>query len=783
MMFNKLMTGLVVAILGLTLCKAQAASTVKDIVIKNVGAGKIDESYVRAFITVKVGVPLDPQMVSKDVKALLGSGRFSWVSSAVEDQAGGVKVTYSFRCKYRLDKPVAVKGCEYYREGKIVDLMNFQPGDLVDEQTVGVSLQQVIQKYHEDYFPDVKVTAKITEVDHERGTANVTVDIEENGRAKILDVVYLGNTVFAASDLQKCMKQPAWWNPCWWMKKKRYDPGELESAKAEIINLYMGRGYVNAKVDVSEAAYDDKGNLKIIVTIVEGPLFHFGKISIKGAKLFPEVELNRCLKVKSGEPASSEKMRESQQGLEDYYGSRGYVDSRIRPVLDTDETTRIINLEFNIVEGSQFKIRNIKIQGNTRTKDKVIRRELLVYPGEIYDEVKVKRSERVITNLGYFKTVHSYPTKTLVPDQRDLIMEVEEQRTGQFMVSAGFSSVDNVIGMVELSQGNFDLFGWPYFTGGGQKLKLTTEFGSTTKRYEISFVEPWFLDKKLSLGVDLYISDLSYTDYDIDRIGAAVTLGKPLTRADRVELQYSIEKASLSNITDTNAYVRLDNHELYYFSQEPDTFKSTMMLTLKHDTTDNPFLPTKGNRSSIFGSVSGGVLGLDTDIYHLGATMNQYFPLWLGHVFSLRGRYEVVDCYSDTESVPIMDRLFLGGGRTLRGFNYRDVGPKAITQSDYDQGVTTGLYRPLGGKSLAMATAEYTIPVVSHVRIAFFLDAGNDWADAYEFSFHSPAVSTGVGLRLDLPGFPIKIDYGYVLRKDDPLTDKAPWVIWIGPDF
>jgi Outer membrane protein/protective antigen OMA87 len=208
-----------------------------------------------------------------------------------------------------------------------------------------------------------------------------------------------------------------------------------------------------------------------------------------------------------------------------------------------------------------------------------------------------------------------------------------------------------------------------------------------------------------------------------------------------------------------------------------------MQLTLLHDTRDNPFLPTKGNRTSIFGSVSGGALGLDTDIYQLGLRSNQYFPLWLGHVLSFRGRGEVVDSYGDTETVPLTDRLFLGGGRTLRGFDYRDVGPKAIRKSEYDSGVWSGFYRPVGGRSMAMANVEYTIPVVSSVRIALFFDIGNVWWESYDFHLDDLAMSTGAGLRLDLPGFPIKIDYGWVMRKDDSLTDKAPWVIWIGPDY
>ncbi|OGV69890.1 MAG: outer membrane protein assembly factor BamA [Lentisphaerae bacterium RIFOXYA12_FULL_48_11] len=783
MIRTRIATVISVWMLASLLSSAYAAQTVREIVIKNIGAGQLDEGFVRAHIALKAGSEFEGVILSKDVKALLASGRFSWVGTDVEPVDGGIRLVFSFRNKLLLEQPVKLKGNKDLRDNKVLDLIGLQPGDLVDDQVLGVRVQKVIEQYRKDYYPNVKVTWQIRELDHARGTAEVLVKVDEGNNARFKEIVFTGNRIFSATDLRKTIKQPAWWNPCWWLKKKRYDAGELESARAEIAALYATKGYIDAKVDVAEEVCDEKGNLRLAVRINEGMLYKFGKLTISGAKLFPEAEIRRFVSARTGAPASSEILRSSVQGIQDFYGSRGYVDSAVRPLMDTDDVGRLVNVDFTVTEGSQSRIRNIKIEGNTRTKDKVIRRELLVYPGEIYDEVKVRRSERIINNLGYFKTVRSYPTKTLVPDERDLILEVEEKRTGNFMISAGFSSIDRMLGMLELTQGNFDLFGWPYFTGGGQKLKLSTQFGSRRKFYEISFVEPWFLDRKLSLGVDLYLSDINYTDYDIERRGIAMTLGKPISRANRVELQYSIENEMLKDIADTNVYFNLADGSDYSFSDEPESLKSTVRLTLLHDTRDNPFLPTRGNRTSIFGSVSGGILGLDTDIYQLGLRMNQYFPLWLGHVVALRGRCEVVESYGDMDAVPLMDRLFLGGGRTLRGFDYRDVGPKAIRKSEYESGESSGFYRPLGGRSMAMANFEYTIPVVSNIRIALFFDVGNVWWDSYDFQFNDLAMSTGAGLRLDLPGFPIKIDYGWVVRKDDDLTEKEPWVIWIGPDY
>jgi len=199
--------------------------------------------------------------------------------------------------------------------------------------------------------------------------------------------------------------------------------------------------------------------------------------------------------MKTGDAASAEKIESTRKRLRDVFGSRGYLDTRVQTVYDADPANGVVDIRFDIDEGEMNTIRNITIRGNTRTRDKVIRRELLVYPGEIYNEVKVRRSERIVQNLGFFETVRSDAVDTLVRGQKDLVLTVEEKRTGQFMLGAGFSSIDKMVGFIEMSQGNFDINGWPYLTGGGQKLKLSGQFGSRRTEAAVSFVEPWFLDR------------------------------------------------------------------------------------------------------------------------------------------------------------------------------------------------------------------------------------------------------------------------------------------------
>jgi outer membrane protein insertion porin family len=399
----------------------------------------------------------------------------------------------------------------------------------------------------------------------------------------------------------------------------------------------------------------------------------------------------------------------------------------------------------------------------------VIRRELTVYPGEVYNQVQVKRGERILQNLGFFSKVSSYPRETIDPSRDDLVYEVEEGRTGQFSIGAGYSSIDELMGFAEMSQGNFDLFNWPHFTGDGQKLRLRTQFGKQREDYELSFVEPWFLGRKLSLGVDFYDNKLSNLSdyYNQQRFGSAVTIGKPLNWYffHRVDVRYSLERITIFDVS-SNATEMIQ-------SQEGSRNVSTLKPTFIHDTRNNIFVPTRGNKTTLSARLSGGPLGFDTDVYGFEAETTSYFPVIFDHVLSLRVWGATVQEYGNDDDVPLFDRLFLGGARNLRGFKYRYVAP-------YQDG------EPIGGKTAGLGTIEYTVPVYSDiVRVAGFYDIGNVWLDAFDFDVLKYCSDIGIGVRIDVPGFPIRLDYAWPLEisGDDIQRTSARFNFWLGYGF
>ena len=767
-----------------------SAPLIREIRFENIGTGQLDISFIRAHMRVAEGQPFDRAALGNDVRALLDSGRFTDVVADLEQVDDGFSIIMSIKKRYRLERSVDVNGSEHFRMSTIRDTLGLKPGDLVDDFVMAGRIQQLQQKYHKALYPDVSFQWRIIETDRRNGLATVMLEIDEGKRARLRRIRFPGNESAPKRDLRRLTRRPAIWNPLRLFRRLKYDEGYLSDVRAGLLQYYVDEGYLDARIgqpDVTPASR--KGRLDVVFPVNQGALYRVGNVTITGTEIFPLDELESAIPLQSGIVAGMRIINESRQMLRDYYGSRGYLDTRVRLSLQQHPDEPVVDIVFEVTEGVLTYIRNIRIRNNVRTRDKVIRRELLVYPGEIYDEVRVRTSERRIRNLGFFSDVRSFPERTEDEQWRNLVLSVEEQRTGQFMMGAGFSSIDKLMGFLELSLGNFDLTGWPYLQGGGQKLKLRASVGSRRRDYELSFVEPWFLDRQLALGIDVYRNEIDYSDYDVKRVGAALSVSRPLPGPNRVRLRYRIESARIKDIADTNRYVYVDSpDEEFFFTRERDAVSSALELSVSHDSRNHAFIPTRGMRAGIAAELTGGPLGADVDIYRLSARAVRYFPLWLGHVLSIRGRYEVVDAYGGSSDVPINDRLFAGGGRTLRGFKYRDVGPKVIRhrgggEMDPLELGAPVIFRPVGGQSLALANVEYTIPVVNGIRFAGFYDIGNVWRDTYELHLDDLAESAGVGLRFDLPGFPIRIDRAWIIESPDPYARADRWVFWIGYDF
>ncbi len=747
-----------------------SAQVIKEVKVRSLDVEVQNDEFVLSRVGVKPGDAVDQRAISRDVETLLAVGRFSYVNAEITPGSDGHILTYTVAVKPILGQAVQVTGAEEMGSRRVEKWLDLKIGEPVDESVLALRARKVVEEYNKRFYPYAKAVPAI-EVNRATGFASVTVQVEEGPRASLRRIDFEGSTYVPPSRFRRfiagltgwekkseqsvppdvltgAVKDQLWHIFSFITKRGQFDPQTLELNRSVFTAIYQNNGYLDARVGEPQVRAYKPNRLEASFTITEGSQYRIGNVSVSGIALFPEADIKALIKLKTGDIASMSAIRKTASDIQSYYQSRGYLRSAAEINLSAHATDPVVDIKFTITEGRLVNIRYIDIRGNTTTKDSVIRRELLVYPGQIYDQMRVRRSERILQNLGFFANVTSYPRETLDPEKNDLVFEVQEQKTGQFLIGAGYSSIDALIGFVELSQGNLDLLGWPYFTGGGQKIRLRAQLGTERSDYEISFVEPWFMGRKLSLGVDLYDTTQKYLSdyYNQERLGGALTLGKPLPGFfQRADLRYSLERISIFDVS-TNAIQRIKD-------EEGNRIASSMRLTLTHDTRDSVFVPTRGNKTTIAGQLSGGPLGFDTDVYGFEAESITYVPLWLRHVLSFRLWAAVVEEYGSNDDVPLFDRLYLGGARTLRGFKYRYVGP-------YEEG------EPIGGKTAAMACAEYTIPIpaLKMVRLAAFYELGNVWLDAYDFDFAEYCSDVGIGIRLDIPGFPVRLDYAWPLE-------------------
>ncbi len=768
-----------VAFAFLCLSLVAARETVIDeFVIRPKGEAPVDTDYVSARVRVRTGMVFHRDLVNQDVRTLLDTGRFANVTAEVAPLTdGSVRLVYVLEPKLRLAEPVRIVGARQVDESDLRQWSRLRVGDTVSEADAAAAAARVRQRLVEERYANAEVSAQLVPHERDPSLGIVRLDVEKNQRTRLQEVAFTGNTVFRDSQLRRIMRLPRRWYPWNWFRRRPYEPETLDLASDLVRDHYLNAGYLDVRVGPLESYETVPGRRRAVVSIAEGPQYTLGELEIEGATILDEDDLLGRLEIQSGETAEMNRIRNAAQAIQAAYAARGYRGTAVMPDLVPHLDEPVVDIRFLVREGELTDIRMVHIRGNWKTRDKVIRRELLVAPGDRFDEVRIRRSERRLFQTGFFSQVNSY-AEDWAPGVSDVVFEVEEQQTGELMVGAGFSSIDRVMGFAEISQGNFDLWNWPTFTGGGQKLNLRAQFGSESRDYRVTFVEPWFLDRRLSLGVEGYLQQNIYSDFEVERTGGAVNLGVPLRGPHRLEMGYRFESSDLIRVADTNMYTGADG-EPFFFLEEGRRDKSMLSLAVSRDTRDSFFRPTRGQSLRLGANYAGGWIGGDTDTYGLDARVQAHFPLWWRHVFSVQARIDVVDTHSDMDDVPLADRLFAGGQGSVRGFRYRGVGPKAVRE--FEDG--TFRRRPQGGRTRALATAEYTLPVFEGLRLAAFVDAGNVWLDEYEIRPDDLAVGAGIGVRFDVPGFPIRLDYAWPLQRDDPTTRSDRFSFRIGHGF
>jgi outer membrane protein insertion porin family len=790
---------------------------VHAIFIRHVGPPAVSDQFIRDNIRTRVGEPFARPTVDEDIRNLYATGYFYNIHVDESMTADGMDLTYAVQSKPILTD-IRIVGNKKMKLKKLMKKVTSKVGQPLDQRKLFDDAQEMQKLYEKAGYQKTTVTVQPPVIDELAGRGSVTFVVHETPKIRIKDVVFVGAHAFTQKQLRKAIKTRRRWMFSWLTGSGVLKEDEFEDDKESLVEYYQNAGYIDFAINDIQFDYPTPTKMIIRFIVSEGRQYKVGTLSITGNKLFTTNQLIKGVVVGNvrmkldltpGKIFKPAEFAKDEDTLRDLYGSRGYLDrdqggtTVILATRSPNPSTGTIDLAYDIDEGEKCYIERIIIKGNTKTKDRVLRRELAVYPGEVYDMVRVKISKERLDQLGYFSKVDTEAQDTDVPNRKDLVIGVEEKSTGNFTIGAGFDSVESIVGFIQLKQGDFDLFNPPTFTGAGQKFQITASVGTELQDYEISFTEPWFLGKRLIFNANLFDKNVYYASlndmYDETFAGGTLSLTKALgglfgldAQVLRGTFSYTFEDAHVSinsgfttnNTTNyysapgglyNNGAVTGPNISTNIYDTRGTYLVSQEGISLSYDTRNSLTLPDHGTHTEFDANVA--TSPGNTEFYKLELKSSWYFRgFGSNQVLELGIRGGVVSPYGDSTQVPIFERYFLGGLYNLRGYKYQTVGP----EDEFGE--------PLGGDTYFYGVAEYSIPLIKMVRLAWFYDMGNVFNDPYSFS---PGPNrrlitddAGMGLRIVLPigggGVPLRLDYGVPIQHDPNLGNSGRIQVGVG---
>ncbi len=714
------------------------------------GNKTVSSLTILAKVKTQIGEPLSSVVLNEDLKRLYGLGFFTDVRIEQEDYDGGIKVLFVVAEKPVLSE-IRIEGNQKLKNDQIKKEMQSVIGDFVDQKRVRDDVDAVKKLYEKKGFSEVRVDNAL-DVNPDTNQAVLRILIDEGLKLRIRDIRVTGNLSIKSGDILKKIKtkRMSWGG---WFHSGYLKEEELLEDIERIKSLYDEAGFSDVEVNTETETVSggkDSGDILLKIIISEGKKYLVGDVSFHGNSVILTEELMKTVQMTKGKPFSRKGLRLDVAGLQDLYFEKGYLSSQIRSESIYNDNTERVDISYSITENELTFVEKVRIQGNTKTKDIVIRRELRAYPGESFSGAKLKRSKERLYNLGFFEDVRFDTEPGSLPNTRDLLVSVKESKTGEFSFGGGYSSIDSIIGFIQIRQKNFDWQNWKTFTGAGQDFGVRLEMGSVRQNIELSFTEPWVFGHPYSFGFDVYRRQFDRSGsagyfYDQKKTGGDLRLGKEFNEYDKGLLMYKLEEVDISDVN--------ENASSLLKAEEGTNVTSSMALTLTHDQRDNVYNPTRGFMTSATGEVAGGPFGGDKDFTKLNGVASTYFKHWDQWVLELKIRGGIADEFGDSVRVPIYERYFAGGANTIRGYRERRIGPRDPSNKE-----------PIGGEAYWVANIEETFPIYPNlIKGALFFDTGNVHEDIGDFGSGGTFSGVGVGVRVKTPIGPVKLDAGYPL--------------------
>ncbi len=702
------------------------------------GNERIDTGFVMKSVKTKEGDQYSLDKIREDMKNIYKTGFFSDVQIDVQDSDKGKIVTFIVIERPPI-KAIFVSGNKQIKTSDIRDKVKIKTGTVLNTEKIKESMDEIKKHYASKGFYATKVSY---EIDYEEGyQATLKFFIEEPEKAYVKKIAFTGNKVFKDKTLKDYMKTKEKGFLSWFTGSGILDEEALEDDRKNIEAYYFDNGYVRAMVGIPVVKLsDDQKSITITLPVEEGKLYKVGSIEFTGDVLFTQQQFLGNMKERPGSTFRSSVFHSDVLAVTDMYQDQGYAFCDISPLTAIDDSTQRVNVTYNISKGQEVYFNRINVLGNMKTRDKVVRRELVFAEGDRFSATKIQRSKKLLRNTTFFKDTDFKIVKTDEPDKVNIDLTVDERPTGALSLGVGYSTVDKVILSGSISQQNF--------MGTGRSISLMAALSAYMTNIQLSFFEPYIFDKNLGAGFSLYSYKRIMDTYTYQKEGGSVTLVRPLTedRTIRARTSYRLENTTVTDIDQSASQ--------YVFDQEGSKVTSAVLVGLGRNTIDDIMNPTRGSNADISFELAGGPFGGDNYFYKAFAFYGQYLPagFW-DSTFFLKASAGTVRAYGNRD-VPIYEKFFIGGLYNVRGFKYGEAGPKDAT------GVV------VGGLNTLYFNTEWIFPIYkpAGVKGVIFYDAGGAFDENKGFvlkdSMHAVA---GFGIRWFSPMGPIRLEWGFNL--------------------
>ena len=719
------------------------------------GNRRIGKDAILLRATTRIGDDYSPHNLREDIREINKLGYFEDVQVEVSDKNGGKAVVFVIKEKPTV-REVLIVGNNKLDTDEIRESITLQPQSILNYKVLKDTVAKIKKLYQENGYYAAKVSYELKDL--EGNQKGVVLRIEEGEKFWIKTISFEGNKHFKDKKLKKYMQTKEKGILHWFTGSGVLDQEALRQDVERLSAFYFNNGFIRHTISTPKIDYDEQ-SVYISIAIDEGDPYTVSTIRLEGDLLESEELMKKNLRMKEGDLFSRDQLRRDILKLTDRYSDIGYAYAEVKPETTIREEDKTVSIVLTVAKKQKVRIGRINIRGNTTTRDKVIRREILLSEGDTFSSSALKKSNRSLHRLRYFEEINISPTPGQTEDIVDLNMEVKEKQTNRFSFGAGYSSIDSLIGMAEVEFTN--LF------GRGYKARLRAEVGGSKQFYTFTYIDPWLMDTRTTFRFDAYSHEREYLDYTRFAQGGDVIFSYPLDRIIFPNLTaswgYRIEDVEVTDV-DEDASTIFKEAEA-----EGRTLTSELIGGLTYDTRDDYLYPTKGSYTNL--SIEFAGIGGDNKFAKYTFTTAWFFPVFWDVVFMARTEVGIGHGWGDDTDLPVFERYFLGGLETMRGFEPGSVGPKDPATGDV-----------IGGDKEVFCNFEFIFPIVKKMELrgVFFYDMGNAYLDTIDVGNFRHAV--GGGIRWHSPLGPLRIEAGYKL---DRLDDESAfeWAFGLGGSF